>query len=85
VNPFNATVGWLADNKQPGRFEVAFVAADGWLAVDVTTLTSHPDVVDWLPVEIVKVGDGIVTLATADGSTHTHTAARRIVLREATS
>jgi hypothetical protein len=60
-HPFAATVGWLAQNL--GRYEIAYVPADDWLAVGAETVTNQPDAVEWLPITEVTPGDLIAVLA----------------------
>jgi hypothetical protein len=76
--PFETTVGRLAAN--PGRYEIAYVPADNWLAVGLDTVNDQRDCVTWLSVDAIEPGQ-LVTVV-ADGLRFGPFAAgRQIVLR----
>lgn len=52
--PFETTVGGLAAN--PGRFEIAYVPDDNYLAASIDTVNDQSNGVEWLPVEAVLPG-----------------------------
>jgi hypothetical protein len=78
VNPFEATIGWLAAN--PGRYEIAFIPADHYLAVGLETIGAQRDAVKWLPVEAIEPGD-LLTVVAGGLRFGKFTVRRQIVLR----
>lgn len=79
--PFETTVGHLASS--PGRYEIAFVPADHYLAVSLDTVNNQCEAVKWLPVEAIEPHDGLLTIV-AGGLRFGRFAVRRmIVLRRA--
>lgn len=78
MDPFEETIGWLFANL--GRYEIAYIPADHYLAVSLDTLNNQRDAVKWLPVEAVEPGD-LVTVVAAGIRFGEFAARRQIVLR----
>lgn len=77
--PFETTVGHLASS--PGRYEIAFVPANHYLAVSLDTLNSQRDAVKWLPVEAVEPSGGLLTVVAGGLRFGKFAPSRQIVLR----
>lgn len=80
-HPFEETVGWLCTNL--GRYEIAFVPADHYLAVDLEVVRNQRDAVKWLPVEAVEPSGGLLTVVAGGLRFGKFTVRRMIVLRRA--
>lgn len=81
MNPFEATIGWLCTNL--GRYEIAFVPADHYLAVSLDTINNQRDAVKWLPVEAIEPHNGLLTIVAGGLRFGQFTVRRMIVLRRA--
>ena len=77
--PFETTTGLLAAN--PGRYEIAFIPADHYLAVSLDTLNNQRDAVKWLPVEAVEPSSGLLTVVAGGLRFGKFAPSRQIVLR----
>jgi hypothetical protein len=75
MHPFESTIGWLASN--PGRYEIAFIPADHYLAVDLEAR----DAVKWLPVEAIEPSNGLMTVVAGGLRFGKFAVRRQIVLR----
>lgn len=59
--PFQTTIGALAANL--GRYEIAYVPDDHYLAAGIDTVNDQRSPVKWLPVEAIEPGDLMVIVA----------------------
>lgn len=81
---FQSDSGWLAEQDDPTRYEVARWSAIDTFAVVASSVEEHPDKVEWLPVEAAQQVY-IATVIVAGGRRFEDFTGSALVLREAAS
>ncbi|MCW6003805.1 hypothetical protein K1W54_04310 [Micromonospora sp. CPCC 205371] len=77
--PFETTIGGLASNL--GRYEIAYVPGDHYLAAGIETVSDQRNGVEWLSVEAVEPRDGLMTVVAGGQRFGPFAVVRQIVLR----